>query len=119
MYNAAPGAARRFVRESCVNWSVAQSVREIAELLSNELVSNAVEHAHSTSRLTVTCTGSVLRISVRDYRRARIPRTRPIDVDAFSGRGLHLVAALSQSGGVLPHADGKTIWVKLRLDSPE
>ena len=116
MHDAAPSAARRFVRESCANWSVAQQVEEIAELLSNELVSNAVEHAHSSSRLTLTCTGSALRVSVRDYSPTPIPRPRPIDIGAFRGRGLHLVAALSQSWGVHQHSDGKTIWVSLQLD---
>ncbi|PZS31824.1 MAG: hypothetical protein DLM61_07840 [Pseudonocardiales bacterium] len=119
MHNAAAGAARRFVRESCEIWVVPPTIREIAELLSSELVSNAVEHAHSSSRLTVTGTGSALRVSVRDYSRTVIPRPRPIDVGAFRGRGLHLVAALSQSWGVHQHADGKTIWVNLQLDSPE
>lgn len=119
MHDAAPSAARRFVRECCVNWAVGQQTQEIAELLSNELVSNAVEHAHSSSRLTLTCTGSALRVSVRDYSPTPIPRPRPIDIGAFRGRGLHLVAALSQSWGVHPHSDGKTIWVSLQLDSPQ
>jgi two-component sensor histidine kinase len=98
---------------------VSLAVQEIAELLSNELVSNAVEHAHSSSRLTLTCTGSALRVSVRDYSRTPIPRPRPIDIGAFRGRGLHLVAALSRSWGADQHADGKTIWVNLQLDPSE
>ncbi|MGA9312190.1 MAG: ATP-binding protein [Pseudonocardiaceae bacterium] len=119
MHNAAAGAARRFVRESCEIWAVDPAIREIAELLSSELVTNAVEHAHSSTRLTVTGTGSVLRVSVRDYSRTIIPRPRPIDVGAFRGRGLHLVAALSQSWGVHQHSEGKTIWLNLQLDTPQ
>jgi anti-sigma regulatory factor (Ser/Thr protein kinase) len=119
MHNAAAGAARRFVRESCEIWAVDPAIREIAELLSSELVSNAVEHAHSSTRLTVTGNGSALRVSVRDYSRTLIPRPRPIDVGAFRGRGLHLVAALSQSWGVNQHSGGKTIWINLQLDAPQ
>lgn len=119
MHNAAAGAARRFVRESCEIWAVDPAIREIAELLSSELVTNAVEHAHSSTRLTVTGTGSALRVSVRDYSRTIIPRPRPIDVGAFRGRGLHLVAALSQSWGVHQHSEGKTIWLNLQLDTPQ
>jgi anti-sigma regulatory factor (Ser/Thr protein kinase) len=119
MHNAAAGAARRFVRESCEIWAVDPAIREIAELLSSELVTNAVEHAHSSTRLTVTGTESALRVSVRDYSRTIIPRPRPIDIGAFRGRGLHLVAALSQSWGVHQHSDGKTIWINLQLDAPE
>jgi anti-sigma regulatory factor (Ser/Thr protein kinase) len=119
MHDAAAGAARQFVRESCDIWEVAPEIRAIAELLSSELVSNAVEHAHSSSRLTLTGTGSALRVSVRDYSRIPIPRPRPIDIGGLRGRGLHLVAALSHSWGVHQHSDGKTIWINLQLDAPE
>lgn len=115
--NTAPAAARLVVRESCALWSVPQAVCEIAELVSSELVSNAVEHAHSSSRLTLTCTSSRLRISVRDYRPGPIPRPGPIEIDALRGRGLHLVAALAHTWGAHQNPDGKTIWATLSLDS--
>lgn len=115
VHNAAPAAARRFVRETCAAWSVPQAVQEIAELLSSELVSNAVEHARSPSRLTLTCTGSTLRVSVHDYSPAPLPRPRPRNIDAPRGRGLHLVAALAQGWGVDQHPDGKTVWASLQL----
>jgi anti-sigma regulatory factor (Ser/Thr protein kinase)/anti-anti-sigma regulatory factor len=115
MHNAAPAVARRFVREACAAWSVPQAVQEIAELLANELVSNAVEHARSPSRLTLTCTKSTLRVSVHDYLSAPIPRPAPRDIGAPRGRGLHLVAALAQGWGVDQHPDGKTVWASLLL----
>jgi anti-sigma regulatory factor (Ser/Thr protein kinase) len=116
--NTAPAAARLFVREACAAWTVPQAVQEIAEIVSNELVSNAVEHAHSSSRLTLTCTKLSLRISVRDYRLTLIPpRPRPIDIDAPRGRGLHLVAVLAQTWGVDRNPDGKTIWANLQLNA--
>jgi anti-sigma regulatory factor (Ser/Thr protein kinase) len=118
-HNTAPAAARRFVREACDVWSVPQVVQEIAELVSNELVSNAVDHARSSSRLTVTRTASTLRVSVRDYDPTSFPRPRPIDIGAPRGRGLHLVVALARNWGVHQHRDGKTIWAHLQLDSPE
>lgn len=118
-HNTAPAAARLLVREVCALWSVAQAVQEIAELVSTELVTNAVEHARSSSRLTVTCCGTALRLSVRDYSPTPMPRPRPIDIGAPCGRGLHLVAALAQAWGVEQHSDGKTIWVKLPLDPSE
>jgi anti-sigma regulatory factor (Ser/Thr protein kinase) len=92
-----------------------QDLCETAELVVNELVSNAVEHAHSSSRLTITYTGAVVRVSVRDYRPASAPRPRPIDIGARRGRGLHLVAALASAWSVEPHPDGKTIWANLSL----
>jgi anti-sigma regulatory factor (Ser/Thr protein kinase) len=113
MHDAAPAAARDFVRETCAAWSVPQNTEQLAELVANELVTNAVQHARSSSRVTLTSTKSVLRISVRDYRLSPIPRPRPIDVTASSGRGLHLVAAVAHAWGADPHPDGKTVWVNL------
>jgi anti-sigma regulatory factor (Ser/Thr protein kinase)/anti-anti-sigma regulatory factor len=115
VHNAAPAAARQFVREACAAWSVPQAVQEIAELISNELVSNAVEHARSPSRLTVTYTGSTLRVSVHDNCPMPLPRPRPRDIDAPRGRGLHMVVALAQGWGVDQRPDGKTVWASLQL----
>jgi anti-sigma regulatory factor (Ser/Thr protein kinase) len=113
----AASAARLLVREACEAWLVPLAVQEVAELVASELVSNAVEHAHSFSQLTLTLTRSGLRVSVRDFRLTPIPRPRPIDIHAYRGRGLHLVAALAQAWGVEPHPDGKTIWASLRLET--
>lgn len=117
MHNTAPAVARRFVREACDVWSVPQTVREIAELISTELVSNAIDHARSSSRLTVTRTRSELRVSVRDYNPAGLPRPRPVEIGAPRGRGLHLVVALTQTWGIHQHRDGKTIWASMQLGS--
>jgi anti-sigma regulatory factor (Ser/Thr protein kinase) len=113
----APAAARMLVREACTAWLLPQDVCETAELVATELISNAVEHAHTSSRLTITYTGAVFRVSVRDYCPVTI-RPRPIDIDACRGRGLHLVAALAQIWRVDRHADGKTVWASLAVDPP-
>lgn len=118
-HNAAPSAARMLAREVCDAWLLSQAVREVAELVCTELVTNAVEHAHSSSRLTITRTRSTLRVSVRDYCPTPVPRPRPIDINAPRGRGLHLVACLAQVWGVEQHPDGKSIWVSLPLDSAD
>jgi anti-sigma regulatory factor (Ser/Thr protein kinase)/anti-anti-sigma regulatory factor len=117
-YDTAPSTARRFVRETCELWQLPPTVREVAELVATELVTNAVEHAHSSSRFTLTLTGSAFGVAVRDYCPSPIPRPRPIDVKAFRGRGLHLVACVAQTWGGNPHPDGKTIWASLLLDPP-
>jgi anti-sigma regulatory factor (Ser/Thr protein kinase) len=110
MHISAPAAARQFVRESCTIWSVPQAVGERAELVVNELVTNVVQHARTCSQVTLTCTESALRVSVRDYRCGSIPRPRPVDAAALCGRGLHLVARLAHTWGAQQHVDGKTIW---------
>lgn len=100
-------------------WLLPSNVQKIAELVATELVTNAVEHAHSSSQLTLTCTRSALRISARDYCLTPVPRPRPIDVNALRGRGLHLVVCLAQVWGVEQHSDGKTIWAHLPLEQPD
>ncbi|MGH3874819.1 MAG: ATP-binding protein [Pseudonocardiaceae bacterium] len=114
--NTAPSVARMLVRTACDAWLLPSTAREIAELACTELVTNAVEHAGSSSRLTLTCTRSALRVAVRDYCPAPVPRPRPIDVNTLYGRGLHLVVCLGQAWGVEQHPDGKTVWVSLPLD---
>lgn len=116
MHVTAPAAARQLVREACDAWSVPEPTREVAELVASELVSNAVDHAQSGCRLTVTFTGSTFGVAVRDYRPTPIPRPRPIDIHAHRGRGLHLLAALAHNWGVDPHPDGKTTWAQLTVD---
>ncbi|MDQ3901335.1 MAG: ATP-binding protein, partial [Actinomycetota bacterium] len=119
MHSSAAAGSRQLVREACAVWLLPQDICETAELVATELVSNAVEHAHSSSRLTITYTGAVFRISVRDYCSASVPRPRPIDIGASRGRGLHLVAALAQTWCVDRQPDGKTVWASLQLDPPE
>lgn len=114
---AAPALARQFVREAGADWSVPQEVIELAELVCSELVTNAVQHARSTSRVILTCGGLALRISVRDYRPTALARPRPIDIAAPRGRGLHLVAAVAHSWGTNEHPDGKTIWANVLYPS--
>jgi anti-sigma regulatory factor (Ser/Thr protein kinase) len=116
-HDTAASAARLFVRETCDAWLVPLAVREVTELVASELVCNAVEHAHSSSKLALTLTRSGLLVSVRDFCLTPIPRPRPIDINAHRGRGLHLVAALAQAWGAESHPDGKTIWASLRCET--
>ena len=111
---AAPAMARSLVREACADWS-ATAAEEAATLVASELVSNAVQHARSTCRVSVAVDGTGLRIGVRDYAPGHEPRTRPVDLDRPAGWGLHLVAMLSSEWGVHRHPDGKTAWAVIPL----
>jgi anti-sigma regulatory factor (Ser/Thr protein kinase) len=111
---AAPAMARALVREACADWSAGE-VEDAAALVASELVSNAVQHARSTCRLTVAVDDAGLRVGVRDFAPGREPRPRPVDFDGSSGRGLHLVAMISAAWGVQLHADGKTAWAVIPL----
>jgi anti-sigma regulatory factor (Ser/Thr protein kinase) len=109
--------ARIFVDEVCAAWAVPHDIAETAKLVATELVSNAVQHAHSPSRLTLTYTGAVLRVAVRDYCACPAPiRPRPVPIEALRGRGLHLVAALATNWHVNRQPDGKTVWAHLAIN---
>jgi anti-sigma regulatory factor (Ser/Thr protein kinase) len=114
--DAAPAAARALVREACADWSAATAL-DAAEVVANELVSNAVRHARTSCRLSVTIDPAGLHIGVRDYAPAHSSRPRPVDATQVHGRGMHLVAVLATTWGVQEHTDGKTTWAVLSLPS--
>lgn len=107
-----PASARYFLREVCDDWEV-DDVYHAAVLVATELVTNAVEHAQSASRLSVSLDDAGFRISVRDYLRCEAPRPRPIDIRSKRGRGLLMMAALAANWGVTEHPDGKSVWATL------
>lgn len=114
----APRLGRALVRDTCRVWGVAEEQTEDVELVVSELVSNAVEHGRSASRLSVELcrcrSGPItLSIRVRDWSAAPVA-PRPLDVGSPRGRGLLLTEALADGWGVRPHPDGKTVWVHWR-----
>jgi anti-sigma regulatory factor (Ser/Thr protein kinase) len=84
-----------------------------AQLLVSELATNAVLHARSAFSVVARAEESGIRVSVRDASPVT-PKLRDLSATAPSGRGLHLVAALSADWGVEVTADGKTVWAELQ-----
>ena len=117
----APAAARLYVRDVLQYWQLALSGPEVidrAELLADELVTNAVLHARTPLRLRLELRGDLLHIGVRDDS-PRLLRLVPHDPGAESGRGLRLVDELATAWGVhLAHDGGKVVWCTLRLWRP-
>jgi anti-sigma regulatory factor (Ser/Thr protein kinase) len=109
-------AVRELVRCDAPGWPRDGDVLETAELLTTELVTNALVHTGRGAVLKVTVTGRRLRVEVRDFVRPRPSRLlmgRGSDADATGGRGLLLVAALADTWGVRGHALGKSVWFEL------
>ncbi|MDX6213918.1 MAG: hypothetical protein QOF82_3005 [Frankiales bacterium] len=100
-------AARAFVRHH-VDSSDAD-LRDSAELLASELVTNGVLHAHSDMTLGVVARETCVLIAVSDGNRA-VPHERHAGLSAESGRGIALVSKVSRKWGVTPQASGKIIW---------
>jgi serine/threonine-protein kinase RsbW len=56
--------------------------------------------------------GATLRIAVDDGD-PRLPHARDYNLDSVSGRGLHLVEALSRHSGATVAGQGKSVWFEL------
>lgn len=103
---------RRALRELLRQWG-RPGRSEIAELLTSELVTNALVHTDTDAVLTATVGPGGLRVEVRDFV-ARRPRLRvPNADDGTHGRGLVLVQSLADAWGVRAHGVGKAVWFDL------
>lgn len=92
-----------------------------AVLAADELFVNAVKHGSpdpgGTITVTVEYTERELRVTVAD-RSPALPRLRTADGAEESGRGLAIVAALSDDWGIAPAGPGsagKKVWFALML----
>ncbi len=104
--------ARREVRELLQHWG-RPGRSQIAELLTSELVTNALVHTDDEAVLTAVVGPGVLRVEVRDFMACR-PHLRAPDADSDThGRGLLLVQSLADAWGVRPHKVGKSVWFEL------
>ena len=104
--------ARRFIEARAAAWSFPAPAGEQLVLIGSELVTNAVLHARTELTLTLERRGDRVRISVKD--RSQAPATlRHYRADALTGRGLGVVATLSDSWGISAAADGKVVWAEL------
>lgn len=98
-------------------------IADTAALLSEELLANAVTHGctdvppETEVTMTTTYDGHRLHLTVHDPSDTQ-PRLRAASQDQEHGRGLQLVAALSDRWGVTASAagTGKAVW--LELDHP-
>ena len=106
------GAARRFIQGRARVWALPEPVSEQLVLIGSELVTNAVLHARTELTLTLELRDGRVRISVKD--KSQAPATlRHYRADALTGRGLGVVATLSDRWGVSAAADGKVVWAEL------
>jgi PAS domain S-box-containing protein len=103
------GVGRRFVRD-LLEQAGRASWSDAATLAVSELVTNAVLHAHSEVELAVVTAPDHVRIEVRDDNPV-LPAARSYDDHATTGRGLELVATVSQAHGVESLGSaGKVVW---------
>ncbi|MFG3043837.1 ATP-binding protein [Streptomyces sp. NPDC048241] len=113
---AAVPEARRELRALLRHWDRPDRTG-IAELLTSELVTNALVHTDDDAILTVVVSARGLRVEVRDFvARGPLMRTPEADEDT-NGRGLILVQSLADAWGVRAHAVGKSVWFELGVEA--
>ena len=115
----ASSQARRATRSVLQEWHVPQGVVDDALLVVSELVTNAVRHAgdeSSTLELELARSGDHLRVALSDGSKAS-PSPRSASHVAEDGRGMAILAALSDRWGIEPHNGGKQVWWEVDLSA--
>jgi anti-sigma regulatory factor (Ser/Thr protein kinase) len=108
----APRQARAFVASFLRAWGLADLV-ERAELLTSEVVTNAIVHAHSPVRLVVEAHSSSVVVEVKDSAQTQVVAEGEEVAEADRGRGMVLVDALSDRWGWWKEEGGKVVWFAL------
>ncbi|WP_225829267.1 ATP-binding SpoIIE family protein phosphatase [Streptomyces naphthomycinicus] len=108
-------AARQFVSDSLHQWGLDEMIDSF-QLVTSEMVTNALIHADSDVDLRLREYPDHLRLEVRDADPtppvpAPITLTEESNEYAEHGRGLVIVDALCSEWGNSPSGRGKTVWV--------
>lgn len=106
-----PGQARQWITETLTR----EGLRPLAEtvaLLVSEIATNAILHADT--EITVEAHGrrDGVRVTVSDDD-VHLPSMAALDVEATTGRGMHVVDQLADEWGVYLRPGGKTVWFNL------
>src|SRR5204863_5939142 len=106
------GAARRFVRDVLTTRQVGEKVVDVVELLTSEVVTNAIVHAGTGPELVVCVGHERVRIEVHDAVSA-VPFRLMADPYSSSGRGMAIVDELASDWGVEHIPEGKRVWFEV------
>ena len=111
-----PAAARRVIGALLPVWELPQ-LRETAELVVSELVTNAYLHAPGSDsfELEMVRRENGVRLALADGSSIR-PMLRELGGEQPRGRGMALVTALTSGWGAEEHHGGKRVWVDLDLE---
>jgi len=111
----APRRVRRAVAPTLAG--VDDPIAEDVQLAVSELVTNVVIHtgAGGTLRLWDPRPDVPVRVEVDDHS-IEIPRIPAVAPDV-GGRGLRMVAAISDDWGVITSPNGKTVWAEFDRDA--
>jgi PAS domain S-box-containing protein len=105
-------AARNFVSGVLHSWRLSALTDGDVELLTSELVGNAIRYGESPFTVIVEYLGHCIRVAVGDGAPA-LPRRLHAGPDATGGRGIQIVDDVAHEWGVTPTAGGKRVWFEL------
>ena len=101
--------ARRLVRQFLADIG-RHAWLDAAELAISEVVTNASLHAHTPIEIRLSGYVDQVCVEVRDFN-STLPVQRNYDVQATTGRGMSLIAAITLECGVHPLGEGgKVVW---------
>ncbi|GAB7034843.1 ATP-binding protein [Streptomyces platensis subsp. malvinus] len=107
------GHVRRIVSSQLRRWHLDALIDPVT-LGVTELLANVHRHASPSKRCTVELSLLLSRLTVSVYDDdPRLPRIRTAGNWETCGRGLALIAALSESWGMRPEGGGKVVWFTL------
>jgi len=110
--------ARRWCRAQLEAWGVGEKATTAAIMGVSELVSNVVQHAGTSARVTMELADRLL-VTVEDTGTWSAPRAGHEDPSASGGRGLALVRAHSDAMGYARGLDGSTVWFEIAVTRPD
>jgi anti-sigma regulatory factor (Ser/Thr protein kinase) len=111
---ASVGRARRFVAEQLATLGLDDPLGD-AELVTSELVTNAVIHARTDITVAVLTDPEGARVTVADGSQV-MPGPRLATAASRDGRGLTLVDHFAPAWGVERTATGKVVWFLVRRE---
>lgn len=103
---------RGVVREQLRTWRLS-ATEEITLLLVSELVTNALLHGRPPLELRLTAGADRVRVEVYDAAGDQMPALRFPPPDSPHGRGMEIVAALSDRWGSASSPVGKVVWFEV------
>ncbi|WP_019135934.1 ATP-binding protein [Cellulomonas massiliensis] len=113
----APRAIRHWVMRAIAAAEIVGAPNQVVELLTGELVSNAVVHGPEggSVRVRLTVDGYLVRVEVTDEGGGHPTVLHP-EPTAPHGRGLALVEALATGWGTWADEAGTTVWFEVDAD---
>lgn len=103
--------ARHWVTDRIAGYGL-EPLGDAVELLTAEVVTNALLHANTRLRLHVRREGAGVQVEVHDGSSVP-PHRQHFSSTATTGRGVGLLDDLADEWGWRPEDDGKTVWFRV------